>query len=126
MAAPTYTPGTPAGQVRLLISDVSEPFVFQDAEISAFLAIESDNVKRAAAQAIDSNATNEALASKVLTDSDGKSTDGAKLADAMRKHAAALRAQADRDDDLSDDGVFFAVVSPSHHCRPELTQRPYC
>jgi hypothetical protein len=79
-------------------------------EIEAFLAIEGDNVKRAAAQAIDTNATNEALASKVIKDHQ-LSTDGAKVADAMRKHAAALRDQADREDDLSDDGAFFEVVA---------------
>lgn len=113
------------GRVRLLLNDVTESdFVFSNAEIEAFLAIEGNSVKRAAAQAIDTNATNEALASKVIKDHQ-LSTDGAKVAEAMRKHAAALRAQADRDDVESDDGAFFEVVSTNGPlCGPELTGSP--
>jgi hypothetical protein len=59
----------------------------------AFLALEGDVVKLAAAQAIDVNADDEALTSKVIRTQD-LTTDGAKLADSMRKHAAALREQA--------------------------------
>ena len=67
MADPTYTfvPTDDVGKVRLLINDVAAPWVFSDEEISAFLALEGGSVKRAAAQAIDTNADNEALASKV-------------------------------------------------------------
>lgn len=109
--------GTPAGQVRLLINDVDEDaFVFTDPEIAAFLAIEGDAVKLAAAQAIDSQATNEALAAKVLKDHQ-LTTDGAKLADAMRKHAAALRAQ----HDANTEG-YFEVVDFDHGGLPELSQ----
>lgn len=93
------------GKVRLLLNDVDESaLVFSDEEILAFLALEGDNVKRAAAQAIDTNADNEALASKVLRSQD-VSTDGAKVADALRKRASALREQAD----LEDDGYFEVV-----------------
>lgn len=124
----TYDPSTDPGKVRLLLNDVDQATaVFTDAEIDAFLAIESLSVKRAAAQAIDTNATNEALASKVLRTQDLQ-TDGAKLADAMRKHAQALRDQADREDDLSDDGAYFEII-PGATCRPELTgypDFPYC
>jgi hypothetical protein len=84
--ANTYDVTTDAGKVRLLLNDVADPWVFNDAEIDAFLALEGDVVKLAAAQAIDVNATNEALASKVIRTQD-LTTDGAKLADAMRKHA---------------------------------------
>jgi hypothetical protein len=129
----TYDPDTDRGMVRLLLNDIPEAdpdaegealtAVFTDAEIDAFLRLERDSVKRAAAQAIDTNATNEALASKVLKDHD-LTTDGAKLADAMRKHATVLRAQADRDDDL-DDGGFFETVDFGCSSRPELTNRPY-
>lgn len=99
---------TAIGQVRLLLNDVDEDnLVFADAEITAFLAIENQSVKRAAAQAIDSQATNEALAAKVIKDHE-LTTDGAKLADALRKHAAALRRQAD--DEEEDGGFFFDVV----------------
>lgn len=97
------------GQVRLLVCDVDEGrLVFTDAQIDAFLALEGQNVKRAAAQAIDTNADNEALASKVLRTQD-LSTDGAKVADAMRKHATALRDQALLDEE-SDAGAYFDVI----------------
>jgi hypothetical protein len=97
---------TDLGKVRLLLSDVDEGnLVFSDIEVQAFLDLEGGSVKRAAAQAIDTNATNEALASKVIKDHN-LSTDGAKVADAMRKHAAALREQAA---DYDDEG-FFEVV----------------
>src|SRR5690349_5445867 len=105
--ANTYAPDTDAGTVRLLVNDVGAPWVFSDAEINSFLALEGGNVKRAAAQAIDTNATNEVLASKVLRSQD-VSTDGAKVADAMRKHAAALREQALLDEEA--DGEFFDVI----------------
>ncbi len=119
----TYEPSAEldaTGMVRLLLNDVDEATaVFSDEEIAAFLSLEGDSVKRAAAQAIDTNATNEALASKVLRTQD-VTTDGAKLADAMRKHATALRDQADRADAESDDGAFFELI-PSSSCHPELT-----
>lgn len=105
----TYDPATPAGQVRLLVNDVAAPWVFQDDEITAVLTLESDNVKRAAAQLIDTNASNEALASKVLRTQDVQ-TDGARLADALRKHATALRDQADADEERGDN-FFFDIVA---------------
>lgn len=108
---------TAAGRVRLLLNDVDETaLVFTNDEIAAFLALEGENVKRAAAQAIDTNADNEALASKVLRSQDVQ-TDGAKVADALRKRAAALRAQADREDADGDDGAVVEFVDMIG-CRP--------
>lgn len=119
----TYDLAGDVGKVRLLLNDVDEgTAVFQDDELQAFLDLESGSIKRAAAQAIDTNADNEALASKVITDHQLQ-TDGAKLADALRKRAAALRSQADDEDDASDDGFFFGIVEPTR-CRPELTGWP--
>ena len=102
---------TPVGQVRLLVNDIDEGnlaggLVFTDDQINAFLTLETGNVKRAAAQAIDTIADNEALASKVITDHQLQ-TDGAKLADALRKRAAALRDQADVDPELEG---FFEII----------------
>lgn len=121
----TYAVATDRGKVRLLLNDVDEDTaVFQDDEIDAFLALEGDNVKRAAAQAIDTNADDQALASKVLRTQD-VTTDGAKVADALRKRAAALRAQADQEEDESDDGAFFEIGPfGSDACGPELTGDP--
>lgn len=119
MADPTYTfiPTDNVGIVRMLINDVSAPWIFSDEEITALLTLEGDNVKRAAAQAIDTNADNEALASKVLRSQDVQ-TDGAKVADSLRKRAAALREQAD-----VDDGGYFDIVDLDPGCGPELTGR---
>jgi hypothetical protein len=83
----------------------------------AFLDLEGGNVKLAAAQAIDTNADNEALASKVLRTQD-LSTDGAKVADALRKRAAALREQV-----LAEDDGYFDIVDLGPSCGPELTGR---
>lgn len=119
---------TPDQLVRFLVNDPQlddgTP-VFSDEEISGYLAIERGNVKRAAAQAIDTLADNEALASKVIRDADGKSTDGAKVADALRKRATALRAQADADDAADGVDTHFEIV-PGRPAvrRPELTERP--
>ncbi|MEV5001946.1 hypothetical protein [Nocardioides sp. LML1-1-1.1] len=115
---------TPVGQVRLLINDVDEGAqVFSDDELNAFLSLERGNAKRAAAQAIDAQATNEALALKVLKDHQ-VTTDGAKLADAMRRHADSLRKQAREDEDDADDGFYFGVVDivGGNRRRPELTE----
>jgi len=110
----SYVVGTTQGLVRLLLSDVASPWVFTDDEINALLLLEGGSVKRAAAQAIDTNATNLVLASRVLRTQDLQ-TDGAKVADAMRAHAKALRDQADREDE---DDADFVVVSldPAGRC----------
>ncbi len=121
--ANTYSPASDAGMVRLLLNDVSAPWIFTDAEIQAFLDLEGGSVKRAAAQAIDTNADNEALASKVLRTQDLQ-TDGAKTADSLRKRAQALRAQADAADE-ADGGGFFDIVDVTDGCYPELTGRQW-
>lgn len=131
MAGPAYTYDltTPVGQVRLLLNDIPDgspaTAVFTDVEVSAFLTLaRGSSVKRAAALAIDANATNEALASKVLRTQDVQ-TDGAKLAAAMREHADRLRGEADADDE-DGDGFFFGVVDfGGGSCRTERTAYPY-
>jgi hypothetical protein len=122
---------TPADLVRFLVNDVRledvTGNVFSDEEIAGYLALEGGNAKRAAAQAIDTIADNEALASKVLKDHQ-LSTDGAKIADALRKRAAALRAQADLEDEDGDGGFYFGIVDlvGGDGCVPERTQTPGC
>jgi hypothetical protein len=117
MPTTSYDVATDVGKVRLLLSDIAAPWVFTNEEIQALLDMEHGSIKRATAQAIDTNATNQALASKVLKDHQ-ITTDGAKLADAMRKHAAALRAQA-REEDEDGDGFYFGVVDLlGDDCRP--------
>lgn len=103
----TYDPTTDVGRVRLLIADTDEAnAVLQDEDIDAFLDMEGD-VRLAAAQALDTIATSEALVQKVLKTMDVQ-TDGAKLAEALMKRAAALRTQAATVDEDADDQ--FAVA----------------
>lgn len=97
---------TDIDSVRLLIADLGSSPVFTNAQVQTFLDVEAGNVKRAAAQALDTLASNEALVSKVIKDRN-LSTDGAKVADALRKHAATLRGQADVD---ADDEFAFEIV----------------
>lgn len=102
---------TDEGKVRLLIADTDENhLIFADAQITGFLAIaRNGSVKRAAADALDAIATSEALIGKVIKTQDLQ-TDGAKLADALRKHAAELRRQADDDDDTDGGASFFDIL----------------
>lgn len=90
----TYDPSTAAGKVRLLCTDVDEAnAMFDDAEISAFLALESDDVRLAAATALETIASNELLVLKVQTILDVE-TDGAAVARELRMRAQNLREQA--------------------------------
>lgn len=112
---------TPERMVRLLLNDVAEPYAFTGAEIADLLALEGGSVKRAAAQGLDTIADNEALTLKVIRDHN-LSTDGAKVADSLRKRAAELRRQADDEDDRADDdGAYFDVIDHPSASRPELT-----
>jgi hypothetical protein len=109
---PSYDVTSPVGQVRLLLNDTDPgpgKQVFTDAELQAFLALEDGSVKLAAAQAIDTNADNEVLASKVITTRDG-SVNGASVAQALHARAAQLRAQALTNDD--DQGYFEIIDGP--------------
>lgn len=116
-----YDVTTTVGQVRLLINDTTSDPVFSDADVAAFLAMESGGVKRAAAQALDTIADDEALTSKAIRTQD-LATDGAKVADSLRKRAAALRAQADKSDDDADEGFFEIVpMNGGTSWGPELT-----
>lgn len=109
---------TALGQVRLLASDVNEDdFALTDDMVEGYLVrygLTSSTtpvghraaINRAAADMIDAIATSEALIGKVISTVDGLKTDAAKLADALRKHAAVLRKQAD--DSNEDDGSMAA------------------
>lgn len=77
--------------IRLLISDLSIPQTFGDAELRQFLTLEGA-VKLAAATALDTLASNEAMVSKKLKTLDLQ-TDGPAVASSLRAHAALLREQ---------------------------------
>lgn len=101
------------GRVRLLINDTDESPVFSDAEIGVFLALESDDVKKAAAQALDTIADDELLTSKVIRSQD-LSTNGAALAEQLRKRATELRHQSagSAGSSLAPRGCFPAAADP--------------
>jgi len=102
----TYNLASSEGQIRLLIMDNNAAaYVFEDAEISAFLTLESANVRKGAALALETLASNEAFVLKVIQLLDLK-TDGAKTADALMKRAAALRKQAADDEQAEEGGAF--------------------
>lgn len=86
-------------KVRLLIGDIDwQQPIFNDSAIDAFLALALDNnVKRAAAQALLVIAVNEVLVQKRIKLLD-LSTDGPAEAEALRKLAAELMAQADNEE----------------------------
>lgn len=101
----TYDTSTDNGKVRLLIFDTNaNSYVFEDAELAVFLSIEGDSLKRAAALALETIASNEAFVQKVITLMDLR-TDGAATANALMKRAALLRGQAD-DEEFADDASF--------------------
>lgn len=119
---------TPDDLVRFLVNDplpesgVDTGCVFSDAEIAGYLTLEGGAVKRAAAQAIDTIADNEALTSKYIRDHQ-LTLDGTKVADSLRKRATSLRAQADAEEQAADDG-FFELIGPGGCRPPELTEHP--
>lgn len=95
----------PTGKVRLLIPDrVAEEAIFTDGDIAAFLELEDGNIKRAAAQAIDTVSNDEALVQKVGKTL-GLETNGAATAKALMQRAEALRSQADKAELKAEEGA---------------------
>lgn len=107
-------------QTRLLMADVGDDEYLTDDQVVGYLDLNGGNPRRAAADALDAVATSELLVSKVIRTQDLQ-TDGAKVADALRKHADRLRAQADRADEDSWGGFDVIPTIPGRH-RPELTE----
>lgn len=105
---------TPVGQVRLLIPDMEllpipgEPGqfsrLFEDEEIEQYLALNGQNVKRAAASAILTIANSEAMILRTIKTEDLQ-TDGSKVAAQLRVNAADLRRQSY--EDVGDGGALF-------------------
>lgn len=124
MADNVYPPDlqTPIGQVRSLVPDV-EPledpadlsrtpeYIFNDKMLQAYVSLARGNVYRAAAIAVNTLATTEALVLKVLK-SDDRQTDGAKLADALGRRAQWLDEQADAEDQDVYGGFDIAPYDP--------------
>lgn len=115
--AATYDTDTKVGTVRLLVSDtdLSDP-LFQDEEISRFLALRGDDELLAAALALRTIAGNEAQVLKVirLLDLD---TDGAAVSKELRQLAATLEASAD---DVGADFDWAPLVTSTASWRERL------
>jgi len=104
----TYVLANTIGQVRLLIPDrVETDAFFSDEEISALLALESDNVRRATAMALETMASSEAFVQKVIRVLD-LSTNGAATSAALLQRAAMLKKQADAAELVGDSGFDIA------------------
>lgn len=131
---PDLTSGV--GRVRKYIPDLvqledpkdplADPtYYFSDDEITAFLveypvAAERWHVKRAAADAIDALANNEALVLKKIKTEDLE-TDGPATANALRAGARALRERASQEE--AEESYFVGVV-PFKHYHPQ-TRLPW-
>lgn len=112
---------TDVEQVRLLIGDLDTANqLFTDAQLSLFASI-GGSALHGAAHALDTIATSEALLSKKIRTADGLSTDGPAVADALRKHAAALRERALAEDN-DDEGFIVVDFQPYPLSAAELTE----
>lgn len=89
--------------------DADPSYMFEDSQLNVFLALNGGKVKAAAADAIDTLATNEAMISKKIRTEDLQ-TDGPAVANAMRLHATVLRAAQKREDEEADMLDSFNVV----------------
>lgn len=104
---------SPAGQVRLLISDTDEAnLLLSTAQIDGYLRVEGGSVKLAAAAALYAIASSETLISKKIT-SQGMSTDGPAVAASLRAHADSLRAQVK--EGVGDNDAGFDIVDFDPH-----------
>lgn len=110
----SYDLSTDVGKIRLIIPDMLEDSIFSDAEIETFLSIEGGNLRRGAALALETLATDEARVQKVQKlpdfETDGKALLEALLARAkrLRDEASRLDAKADQEEELS--SMPFAVA----------------
>ncbi len=109
----TYDPTTDQGRVRMLIPDRDEQnVIFQDVEIQAYLDLNEGNVKRAAAEALETVASDQALVLKVITTL-GLSTNGAAVANSLLERSKMLRDSADKAD-AADGGLFDYAEMPNN------------
>ena len=123
---PDYT--SAVGQVRVLTTDtvlltdphkpLAEPeYLHSDAQLLAFLVLNGNKVKAAAADVIDTLATNEALISKKIRTEDLQ-TDGPAVANSLRLQATGLRAAQRREDEEAEMLDSFQVVDFTSYPAP--------
>lgn len=99
-----YDVDTNVGKVRLLVGDISNDPTTEwlaDTDYEAFLSMEDQNLKLAAANALLTLASNQAMILKVIERQDlDIKTDGAKLATAMRQLSQIYRTEGKDDEFL--------------------------
>jgi hypothetical protein len=118
---------SPAGMVRLNITDVADnpaDWIFDDAQLTAFLTLAGENINRASARALRVIAASEVLIGKVIRTQAGTSTDGAKVSAELRALADSYDAQANAEDSASVEG-FFDVVPFDGCYKPEGAEWRY-
>lgn len=93
------------GQVRLLIPDIRATQLFTDDQITAFLSLESSRVKRAAALALETMASDEVLIQKALSIGD-LTTNGPSVSAALLTRCKELRAQ----DAVQDESMLSVTI----------------
>lgn len=122
----TYDPTSDIGKVRMLVPDrVEANAVFTDEEIEAYLSMNDSNVRRAAAEMLETIASDEAMTLKVISTLD-LTTNGASTSEAILARAKLLREQADRDDDAEDGGGFdYAELDLNAFTRRERVWKQY-
>jgi hypothetical protein len=109
----TYDPSVPVGQIRLLIPDRdSDTAFFEDEELTAILAFEGNDVRRAAAMALETMASNEAYVMKAVRIL-GLTTNGHQTAQALMNRAQTLRAQAEFADAAAGEGFDWIEQVPT-------------
>jgi hypothetical protein len=99
----------------LLIADTdASNAVFEDEELDALLVLESSNVLRTAAMALETIASSQVQVLKVIRLMD-LTTDGASVSRELRARAKELRARADQLEAAEDDGAFDVAEMTVNH-----------
>lgn len=112
-------------QVRVVIPDNQSPTIFTDQEIEAYLAIEGGNVLRAAALAIEANAS--VLAENfVSVRTDDLAVNGASAVEALLRRAKQLRERADKAEETAAADLFTVVYPCEGRRCPELAECRSC
>jgi len=114
----TYDPGNPIGVVRLLCTDRDpDNEIFSDEEIGVFLSLNEQDVRLAAAMALDQIAASQVLILKYI-EVNGLRTNGQAVANALHQQAESLRAQAAAEA-AEDDNYIDIIPGPGSIIAPD-------
>ena len=114
----TYDPGTPTGTVRLLCTDRDPDHeIFSDEEIGVFLSLNEQDVRLAAAMALDQIAASQVLILKYI-EVNGLRTNGQAVANALHQQAESLRSHAAAEA-AEDDNYIDIIPGPGSIIAPD-------